>query len=292
MPEEEKHPSLDAETIAAAIEERHVTGGIDWQVEVIDEAVSTNDLVLEAGAAGKPEGYCLFAESQSAGRGRRGDAWLSPPHRDLLFSLLLRPREAMEHWPRLPQLAAVALCRAIDRLAPALGVEPEIKWPNDIWLSGRKVAGLLVETRMAGNGTGTGGGAGEPSFAVLGIGLNVNGLDFPDEIRGIATSLRLAAGGQAMFDRNQLAATVLGEFGHLYPQDLGDEGFGEIQEFLHRRSCLLGRKVGVTSAGGEIEGLVEGFGPNGELILITAKEERKTLHSADHLRLLNPGESD
>jgi BirA family biotin operon repressor/biotin-[acetyl-CoA-carboxylase] ligase len=282
MPEE--HPSLEAKTIAAAIKEGHVTGSIDWRVEVIGETVSTSDLVLARGLAGEKEGYCLFAESQSAGRGRRGDAWLSPLSRDLLFSILLRPEAPMEHWPRLPQLAAVALCRAIDRLAPALGVEPQIKWPNDIWLNGRKVAGLLVETRMS--------GAAKSSFAVLGIGLNVNGLDFPDEIRRIATSLRQAAGGKVMFDRNQLAATLLGEFGHLYPQALDNDGFAEVQEILHQRSCLLGRKVCVNSASGEIEGMVEGFGPNGELILITAKDERKTLHSADHLRLLNPGESD
>lgn len=286
MTEEQEHPSLEAGKITAAIDEGHIAGGIEWRVEVIDETVSTNDLVLAKGAAGEKEGYCLFAESQSGGRGRRGDAWLSPPRHDLLLSILLRPPERLEHWPRLPQLAAVALCRAIDRLAPALGVEPQIKWPNDIWLDGRKVAGLLVETRMMGSA------AAESSFAVLGIGLNVNGLEFPDEIRRIATSLRLAAGGKVMFDRNQLAATLLTEFGHLYPQDLGDDGFAEIQEILHQRSCLLGRKVGVNSASGEIEGTVEGFGRNGELILITAKGERKTVHSADHLRLVNPSASD
>ena len=272
--------------IAAAIEESHIDGGIDWRVEVIDETVSTNDLALAKGSAGEAEGYCLFAESQTAGRGRRGDPWLSPPRRDLLLSILLRPQEAMEHWPRLPQLVAVALCRTIDRLAPALGVEPQIKWPNDIWLDGKKVAGLLVETRMSGTA------AGESAFAVLGIGLNVNGLEFPEEIRKIATSLRQAAGGKVVFDRNQLAATLLSEFGHLYPQELRDDGFAEIQEILQQRSCLLGRKVFANSAGGEVEGTVEGFGSNGELILITAKGERKTLHSVDHLRLVMPDESD
>ena len=286
MTEKQEHLPLEAARIAAAIKDSHIDGGIDWRIDVVDETDSTNELALAKGSAGEAEGYCLFAESQTAGRGRRGDPWLSPPRQNLLFSILLRPQEPMEHWPRLPQLAAVALCRAIDRLAPALGVEPQIKWPNDIWLDGKKIAGLLVETRMSGTG------AGESSFAVLGIGLNVNGLEFPDEIRRIATSLRQAAGGKRTFDRNQLAATLLSEFGHLYPQDLRDDGFAEIQEILHQRSCLLGRKVSANSASGEVEGMVEGFGSNGELILITAKGERKTLHSVDHLQLVDPWKSD
>lgn len=282
MRENQDHPALQAALVAAGIDARGGCQSVDWRIAVVDQAVSTNDLMLAKGADGEEEGACLFAECQTAGRGRRGDPWLSPTRHDLLFSILLRPEEPLEQWPRLPQLAAVALCRAIDHLAPALKVEAQIKWPNDIWLSGRKVAGLLVETRMSGAMSSANRG-----FAVLGVGLNVNGLEFPEELRDIATSLRIEAGGELMFDRNLLAATVLGEIGRIYPQGLGDAGFAAVRDVLHRRSGLIGRRVRADSAGSAVEGRVEGFGPNGELILSTASDGQKILHSADRLRLVD-----
>lgn len=275
------HPPLDEVAIASTIDARDagkVDGGMAWRVEVVEETASTNDLALLRGGEGEPEGWCVFAERQTAGRGRRGDPWLSPGRRDLLFSILLRPPAPMSRWPRLPQLAAVALCRAIDRLAPALRVQAQIKWPNDIWLSGKKVAGLLVDTRTQGGS----------AYAALGIGLNVNGVAFPEELREIATSLRLKAGGGggAVFDRSMLAASVLGEFGRLYPEGLIDRGFAEVREILHERSCLLGHRVTVESAVGPLRGEVVGFGASGELILRTERGQEKVLHSADQLRLV------
>ncbi len=280
------HPPLDGVAIASAIDAREagkVGGGMAWRVEVVEETASTNDLALARGAGGEPEGWCVFAERQTAGRGRRGDPWLSPGRRDLLFSILLRPRAPMSQWPRLPQLAAVALCRAIDRLAPALRVQAQIKWPNDIWLSGKKVAGLLVDTRTQGGG----------AYAVLGIGLNVNGVAFAEELRAIATSLRLAAdgGGGVVFDRSMLAASVLGEFGRLYPAGLSDRGFAEVRDILHERSCLLGHPVTVESAAGPMRGEVVGFGESGEMILRTEQGQEKVLHSADQVRLVSGLES-
>lgn len=274
------HPPLDAQAIADAIDEAGSDGQLNFSVEVVEETVSTNDLVMAAGRGGAAQGYTVFAENQSGGRGRRGDPWLSPARRDLLFSVLLRPQTSTSNWPRLPQLAAVALCRTIDHLGPALKVEASIKWPNDIWLSGKKVAGLLVDTHLrSGN-----------HFAVLGIGLNVNSDRFPDELSATASSLRLAASDRGVsFDRNRLAARLLLELAEVYPQCLEDEGFTGIGEVLNLRSGLLGREVRVDFAGRRLTGEVVGFGNRGEMILSAVDGERHVLHSADQVRLVGAG---
>ncbi len=276
----EPQPALDAEAIAVAIDQAGGKGALNFAVEVVEETVSTNDLAMAAGRDGVAEGWTVFAESQSGGRGRRGDPWVSPARRDLLFSVLLRPQTSTSNWPRLPQLAAVALCRAIDHLGPALKIQAGIKWPNDIWFGEKKVAGLLVDTHLQkGN-----------QFAVLGIGLNVNSDRFPGELSQTATSLRLAScDAGASFDRNRLAARLLLELASLYPHCLEDESFAEVGATLNSRSVLLGREVRVDFAGQRLSGEVVGFGDRGEMILSAANGERRVLHSADQVRLMAGG---
>ncbi len=129
---------------------------------------STNERAKELALAGAPHGTLVTADEQTAGRGRQGRAWAAAPREALLMSLVLRRVE-----PTLPLAAAVALC-------DALPVDCEIKWPNDVWHERRKLAGILVEGRL------------QEGWAVLGIGLNVTTTEFPAELSGIATSLRLA----------------------------------------------------------------------------------------------------
>jgi BirA family transcriptional regulator, biotin operon repressor / biotin---[acetyl-CoA-carboxylase] ligase len=131
---------------------------------------STNERGRALAAAGAPHGTLVTADAQSAGRGRQGRAWSSPPGSALLMSLVLRELQDV-----LPLAAAVAVC-------DALPVECAIKWPNDVWIERRKVAGILVEGRP------------QEGWAVLGIGLNVTTPShaFPDELRDTATSLALA----------------------------------------------------------------------------------------------------
>lgn len=137
---------------------------------------STNERARELAAGGAPHGTLVTADEQSAGRGRQGRAWTSPPGQALLMSLVVRGlrREGL----LLPLAAAVAVCEACERTA---GVEPAIKWPNDVWIDGRKVAGILIEGRP------------QEGWAVLGIGLNVATREFPEELAETATSLALAA---------------------------------------------------------------------------------------------------
>ena len=129
---------------------------------------STNERARELAAAGAPHGTVVTAGEQTAGRGRQGRTWVAPPGSAVLMSVVLRRFD-----PMLPLAAAVALCEALP--VPAL-----VKWPNDIWIDERKVAGILVEGRPA------------AGWAVLGIGINVSVAEFPEELRDTATSLRLA----------------------------------------------------------------------------------------------------
>jgi BirA family biotin operon repressor/biotin-[acetyl-CoA-carboxylase] ligase len=144
---------------------------------------STNERAKELALGGAPHGTLVTADEQSAGRGRQGRAWTAPPRSALLMSLIARRLE-----PELPLAAAVAIC-------DALPVRCEIKWPNDIWLERRKLAGILVEGRP------------QEGWAVLGIGLNVTNESFPPELAEIATSLRLAG---VELDAEAVLAALLG----------------------------------------------------------------------------------
>ncbi len=170
----------------------------DLPVEVAAETASTNGDLIGRGEAGAPEGTILFAERQTAGRGQFGRAWNSAAGLGLWFSLLLRPAINDATVPLLSAFPAVALARTLG----TLGIGGGIKAPNDLLVGGRKVAGILVETRT-----------GKDPFAVVGIGLNVNHGpgDFPEELEGRAASLAMVAGSPC--DRNTVAEVLLGELG-------------------------------------------------------------------------------
>jgi BirA family biotin operon repressor/biotin-[acetyl-CoA-carboxylase] ligase len=134
---------------------------------------STNTVARELAAAGAPHGTVVTAAEQTAGRGRQGRTWTAPPDSALLYSAVLRPIE-----PRhsvLPLAVALAVCETAEVMRP--GIECEVKWPNDIHLDGRKLAGILIEARP------------QDGWAVLGVGLNLTIRDFPDELRDRAISL-------------------------------------------------------------------------------------------------------
>ena len=129
---------------------------------------STNERAKELAAAGAPHGTLVTADEQTAGRGRQGREWTAPPRSAVLMSVVLRELDEL-----LPLAAAIAVADAVQAGAT-------IKWPNDVWIDGRKVAGILVEGRP------------QEGWAVLGVGLNVSTERFPDELAESATSLRLA----------------------------------------------------------------------------------------------------
>jgi BirA family biotin operon repressor/biotin-[acetyl-CoA-carboxylase] ligase len=167
------------------------------EIVILDETESTNDVAWEAAERGAPEGFVVFAERQTKGRGQYGRSWQSAPYLGLWLSVLLRPAMTLRESPKLTVLLAEAVAATI---AEQTGCAMAIKWPNDIYVSGRKVAGVLVEGRTAPDGS---------YVAVAGIGINVNQTvdDFPMELRETAASLAMATGKKV--SRSKLAIAFL-----------------------------------------------------------------------------------
>lgn len=206
---------------------------------------STNDRVRELGLAGAPAFTTVIAEEQTAGRGRSGRRWESPPAMGLWISVLLRP-EPGRGTPLTPLVVGVAVARAAEEAAD--GVEARLEWPNDILVGGRKVAGVLCE------GVGTG-------LVVAGVGVNCRQReeDFPEELRERAGSLEMAAGRRV--SRAAVAGALLRELQDLFsPAPALLEG--DLAAEVRRRDALRGRRVR-TEAGPA--GIARGIDPEGAL---------------------------
>lgn len=228
-----------------------------------EEVDSTNDEVKRLGIAGAADGMIVIADKQTAGRGRRGAAWVSPPGEALAFSLLVRPTEPMALWPRLALASGLAVAEALE----AHGVIAGIKWPNDVWVGGRKICGVLVEA--AGN------------FAIIGIGVNVNIAGFPEALADTATSLRLETGQP--LDRAEVLASILRRLDHRRHQ-IG-AGYPALLDAVRTRCVLTGKRIRLVAADGPREGFCEGIGPGGELLLSTPNGLEHLLQ-ADEVRVL------
>lgn len=167
------------------------------EIVLVEEARSTNDLAWEAAERGALEGFVVFAERQTAGRGQYGRRWESAPYQGLWLSVLLRPAMTLQESPQLTSLLAEVVAETIIE---ETGGAATIKPPNDIYVAGRKVAGILVEGRNDDNGA---------YVAVAGIGINVKQTvgDFPEELRATAGSLAMTTGRK--IDRAKLAVALL-----------------------------------------------------------------------------------
>jgi BirA family biotin operon repressor/biotin-[acetyl-CoA-carboxylase] ligase len=216
---------------------------------------STNERGKQLAAAGAPHGTLVTADEQSAGRGRQGRSWVAPPGRALLMSIVLRDLNAMA---LLPLAAAVAVAEAF----PA--VDAAIKWPNDVWIERRKVAGILVEGRP------------QEGWAVLGIGLNVGTErdELPEELRDTATSLRMAGAG---------VATPAEALGLLLPalDEWVAADAGDVLTAWRRRDALDGERIAWDGG----EGVARGVDDEGSLLVDTGAGEPRALRAGEvHLR--------
>ncbi len=257
---------LDPQRLSEILRENPVS----WRIQAHEEVTSTSDLARAAGMAGEPGGLAIFAEAQTCGRGQRSNRWITPKGRDLMVSVLLRPDQPVERWPRITTLAALAICRAIEAVVP---LKPAIKWPNDIYIGSRKVSGLLAETFVGPGG----------AFLVLGIGLNVNTMAFPEELQGIATSLLRELPAHILeLDREVLAAALLGELGNAMA--LWDDAFTEAVAEVRSRSQLLGRQVRAIVEGQEVAGKVLDLNHEGHLVLQLNDGSSMSLSSAADVR--------
>jgi BirA family biotin operon repressor/biotin-[acetyl-CoA-carboxylase] ligase len=223
---------------------------------VLDSVDSTNDEARRLAAAGAEEGTVVIAERQTAGRGRQGRAWYSPPGHGLYLSVLLRPRRPAEEFPRWALAAAAAGCLAV-REAGAAGAA--VEWPNDIVCDGLKLGGTLVEARGAGSA--------RPEL-VVGTGINLGHTreDFPPELRGLAGSVGSAT-GEWVGDRESLAASYLRRLGEM-AAELAEGRFDPVRRaWLPLAPSATGRRVAVTPAGGaaRFEGTTRGIDDSGAL---------------------------
>jgi BirA family transcriptional regulator, biotin operon repressor / biotin---[acetyl-CoA-carboxylase] ligase len=243
-------PPLDAERLASA--DPDLLPGLT--VEVVDEAPSTNMLVVDRARAGAAEGLVVVAEHQTAGRGRLDRSWETPARSALTFSLLLRPTAPPQTWPWLPLLAGYA----VDKALKAAGFEASVKWPNDVLLDDRKVAGLLVERIETSAGP----------AAVLGIGLNV-GMTAEELPVPEATSLAVAGDGEVP-DRTELLVSVLASVWESYTtwQEGGDLAGIRLAESYTAACDTVGRQVRVDLPTGEVlTGTATGIDPTGRLLV-------------------------
>jgi BirA family biotin operon repressor/biotin-[acetyl-CoA-carboxylase] ligase len=215
---------------------------------------STNERARELAAAGAPHGTTVTADEQSAGRGRQGRSWFAPPGKAILLSVVVR-----EFGDRalLPLAVPVAVCDACEDVA---GVECRIKWPNDVWIDGRKVAGILVEGRP------------QEGWAVVGVGLNVSTTkeELPPDLRDTATSLAEASGADV--DREAVLDSL---FEHIEIR-LGDPA-GVILEAWRERDALLGERVRWNAG----EGIAAGVAESGALIVESPAGERLELEAGE-----------
>lgn len=221
----------------------------------LEKTASTNADAFKVAEEGAVEGTTVIADAQTGGKGRMGRIWLSPPRVNLYCSIILRPPVMPYEAPQLTFLTAVAVSQAIEAVT---GLKPEIKWPNDVLINGKKVAGLLNEMSAETDGI---------KFVILGLGVNLNmsAAQFATDLRYPATSLLLEAGRPVA--RVDFATHLLNCLDRLYVNFLA-EGFDQVREEWQKRCNAHGRQVTVSDGGAEITtGWFCGIDSDGALLL-------------------------
>lgn len=228
---------------------------------------STNTEAARQAALGVPEGLCVVAREQTAGRGRRERSWASPKDAGLYVSVVLRPTLEARLWPLVTLAAALAVR---DALGEACGLEADIKWPNDLLAGGRKLCGILAETAEGARGR----------AVVLGVGVNLRRGSFPAEISDTATSVEEQAGRAP--DAESLLAALTRALAARYETLHAVGGPAEIlREWERRSSYAHGRRVRVALAAETFEGTTRGLDPDGALRVETDEGTIQTVRAGD-----------
>jgi BirA family biotin operon repressor/biotin-[acetyl-CoA-carboxylase] ligase len=244
---------LHADDLLARLGQTRVIGR---DIQVFEQTTSTNDVIEKLARDGVKEGAVVFAESQTKGRGRLGRKWFSSERKGLWFSVLLRPDLRPQETTQLTVAFATALRRAIHS---ETGLHPEIKWPNDIVIGGKKVAGILTELSAE---------LDRVRHVILGIGVDVNqGVgEFPPELRKLATSLKIESGRE--ISRAELATAILRELDSDYARICGGS-FAEMADEWQDHCKTIGRQVTIQIGERRIRGYAESLDDDGALLLRT-----------------------
>jgi BirA family biotin operon repressor/biotin-[acetyl-CoA-carboxylase] ligase len=232
---------------------------------------STNDVAQALAAEGAPEGTLVIADEQTAGRGRLGRQWWAPAGANLLLSLLLRPALPPLQALRLTMVAGLAAAEAIEQTT---GLAAHLKWPNDIWLNGKKAGGILAETRLADE---------QLEYVIVGLGLNVNAdLSAHAGFVGVATSLMMESGQRQ--DRLLILRALVERFAAWY----GRIGSPDLREAWAGRLITLGQQVDAHADRQSVSGLAEAVDEDGAL-LVRIGDGRLHRLSAGDVSLRGPG---
>ncbi len=221
-----------------------------------DSIDSTNVQAKRLAEEGAPHGTLVTADLQTAGRGRRGRSWDSPPGSNLYFTILLRPQIAPDKASMLTLVMALAVAQGIKKVCGDR-VQPGIKWPNDIVMDGRKVCGILTEMSLSVEQDSI-------QYVVIGVGINVRKRQFAEELQGRAIALEELSGP---VNRSELLAAVLESFEGAYEAFCKDESLSCLKESYDALLVNLGRHVRVLDPKGEFEGIARGIREDGRLIV-------------------------
>jgi BirA family biotin operon repressor/biotin-[acetyl-CoA-carboxylase] ligase len=260
---------LDMEGIKAHCKEHPKVR--EWIREVLffDRISSTNRTALEIAGMGMPGGIAIFAESQTAGRGRLGRLWFSPVGVNLYCSLFLMPHQPVRTFHLFSLATAAALVQAIQSVAECT---VQIKWPNDLVIGNQKIAGILLESATIG---------GQTPPLVIGIGINVNVDEFPPELQTTATSLKIATGKP--IDRSALAREMLSALSEQYDALRGSSY--HLIETIRPACRTLGKRVSVRTPHNTFEGWADDIESDGALRCRLGDRSIRKIALADILQL-------
>lgn len=230
-------------------------GTVGCRVHYFTEVASTQDLARELARGGAGHGEVVVAERQTAGRGRLGRSWHSPAGVNFYGTFILRPAIPLAQVAPLSLVAGVAVAEALETVAPKI---VSLKWPNDVWLNGRKAAGLIAEAVTDSNHRLT--------SVLLGIGINLNlaAEDLPPDLRDKATSVLIATG--RLCDRAAFADSLFANLDARYSETIA-HGFDPVRKTWLKYSALTGRRVTVVDGANRIGGVVTGIDREGALLL-------------------------
>ncbi|MEO5618348.1 MAG: biotin--[acetyl-CoA-carboxylase] ligase [Candidatus Eisenbacteria bacterium] len=261
-------PSFDRARFVASLTTRRLGRSLIARAEV----ESTNDVAWDALGAGAADGTCVVADVQTRGRGRAGHAWHTAPGHGLAISVLMHQGCDRRQLGTLPLVAGLALARGLEML----GARAELKWPNDLLIAGRKVSGILAESRRTVEGT---------DAAVIGVGVNVSQSpeDFTQELRALATSLAMEG---CVTSREAVAAAFLNALEPLWAEHQEGDRRAALEAWKER-ATFWGRTLRVTGAGRDVTGIARGLDDFGALILERETGEKVTVLAGD-VEVLTP----
>lgn len=232
-----------------------------------DEIDSTNNAIKRLAEDNGKEGLLAVAEIQTAGKGRRGRNWVSPKGIGVWMSFLLRPQILPSNASMLTLVSAMAVRKAVEKVS---GLNTAIKWPNDIVISGKKICGILTEMSAELDWI---------NYVVVGIGINVNTTEFPDEISNVATSIFLECNEK--ISRSQLIAEFGSAFEEYYDKFLKTQDLSLLIDEYNANLANMDNKVKILEPSGEYEGISKGINEFGELIVIDNEGNEKIVRSGE-----------